>query len=336
MGRVDLVYCTIDFVHCPWYNAIMKLTNKLNLPQPLVKAVANDAYDKGHSDISVTSLLKPVQLKALEERYSEELSEDVSDRIWSLLGQVVHGILERAEETAIAERRLYVDVFPQSGVIVAAGDGTVPKSEAAVRIGGEMDRFCLKEGLLQDYKVTTVYKLRDGVPEDFVKQLNIYALILRANGEAVNKLEVVGILRDWSKGATLRDESYPEQQVVVMDVPLISDAEVAAYVVERTRLHWAAKSLKDGELPPCSKEERWAKDDVYAIMKPGRKTAVRLCNSPEGAALAMEDLPPGHFIAFRPGKSTRCEMYCPVRDKCSQFAEMKRLQTENKGDSDNE
>ena len=75
----------------------MKYTNKLNLPQPLVSAIVNDKYDSGTSDISVTSLLKPYQLRALE-RHHDKLTEDIADRIWSLLGQVIHGILERAKK----------------------------------------------------------------------------------------------------------------------------------------------------------------------------------------------------------------------------------------------
>lgn len=288
----------------------MKLTNKLNLPQPLVKAVANDGYSKGDCDISVTSLLKPPQIVQLEKRHEEEIEEDVSDRIWSLVGQSIHGILERAEETAIAERRLYVEV-----------DGW--------RIGGQMDRFVLKEGLLQDYKVTSVYKVRDGIPEDFAKQLNIYAHILRANGEEVKKLEIVAILRDWSKNAVEREEGYPEHQVAVLDVPIIPDDEVLSFMKERVKAHKEAVSLPSEQLPPCTKEDRWAKPDVWAIMKGNNKRAAKLCYSEEAAQVALETAGKGHDIEYREGVSTRCEKYCPVKKFCSQYKKM----IENKGEN---
>jgi hypothetical protein len=294
----------------------MKLTNKLGLPQPIVKAVSNDGYNSGDCDISVTSLLKPPQMKALENLFEEQLEEDVSDRIWSLLGQVVHGILERAEETAIAEERLYIDVN-------------------GWRVGGQMDRFLLKEGILQDYKFTSVYKIRDGVPEEYAKQLNIYAHILRKNGKNVNKLQIVAILRDWSKNQYMREgDPYPAQQVVLLDVPIIPDEEVAAYVEERVSLHKAAASLSPHELAdqtPCSSEDRWARGDVWAIIKKGQKKATRLCQSEDAAKLALESLGTGYSIKFRPGENVRCRSYCSAARFCEQY---KKLESQNKGDDD--
>src|SRR6202142_1696526 len=111
----------------------MKYTNKQNLPQPIVKAVTNDSYNSGDCDISVTSLLKPPQMLALERLHKDDLEEDVSDRIWSLLGQVIHGILERAEETAVAERRLYIDIFPTGKCLKWEGH----RSKKAIRLGLE-------------------------------------------------------------------------------------------------------------------------------------------------------------------------------------------------------
>jgi len=283
----------------------MKLTNKLGLPQPIEKAVANDGYDSGDCDISVTSLLKPPQQRTLEVRHKEDLTEDVSDRIWSLLGQVVHGILERAEETAIAEERLFIDV-------------------EGWKIGGQMDRFLLKEGLLQDYKFVTVYKVRDGIPEEYARQLNIYAHILRKNGKKVKKLQIVAILRDWSKNQYMREgEPYPAQQVVLLDVPIIPDEEVAEYVKERVLLHKEAASLPSDKLPECSKEDRWAKDDVWAVMKKGNKKAVRLCNNEEAAQLAVEAAGPGHYVQFRRGESIRCKSYCLAAPFCQQYKKIK-------------
>jgi hypothetical protein len=295
----------------------MKLTNKLNLPQPIVKAVSNDGYNSGDCDISVTSLLKPPQMLALEKRFGDQLEEDVSDRIWSLLGQVVHGILERAEETAIAEQRLVVEV-----------DGW--------KVSGQMDRFLLKEGILQDYKFTSVYKIRDGVPEEYAKQLNIYAHILRQHKRTVNKLQIVAILRDWSKNQYVREgDPYPAQQVVLLDVPIIPDEEVAAYIAERVALHKAAASQSPEELAqlsPCSGEDRWARGDVWAVVKNGQKKASRLCQSKEAAELAVEALGSNYTIKFRPGENIRCKSYCVAAKFCEQY---KKLQNNGEDEDEN-
>lgn len=276
-----------------------KLTNKLDLPQSLVDAVKNDSYSKGDADISVTELQDPPLMRQLKKKHSEEIEEDVSDRIWSLLGQVVHGILERADNTSIAERRLHIMV-------------------EGWKLSGAMDRFVLKDSLLQDYKLTTLYKIKGGnIPEEWAKQLNIYAEILRQNGDVVKKLEVVAILRDWSKSAARREgQEYPPNQVMVVDIPLVDSKEVVSYIQERVKLHQEGDKGNYGE---CTKEERWAKDDVWAIMKTGNKRAVKLLFSEEMAKSALDVYGKGHYIEFREGENVRCASYCSVAKFCPSY-----------------
>ena len=87
----------------------MKITNRANLPDALVRAVANDPY-VGGGDVSVTTLIGPPQIHYLRHKYENDLEEDAIDRIWSLLGQAVHTILERAEQLGLTEKRLYMPV----------------------------------------------------------------------------------------------------------------------------------------------------------------------------------------------------------------------------------
>ncbi len=83
-------------------------TNRANLPDAIVAAVVNDAYTKGNAEISVTGLLKPPRQAVLEAKHQDEITQDVSERVWSLLGQSVHSILEQANRRGIAERRLSI------------------------------------------------------------------------------------------------------------------------------------------------------------------------------------------------------------------------------------
>lgn len=275
----------------------MKLTNRLNLPQPLVDAVANDSYNRGQAHISVTGLLRPPRVAALEEAHADELEEDASDRIWSLVGQVIHGVLERADQTGVTERRFSIEV-----------EGWT--------VSGQADRFL--RGLLQDYKFVTAYKFKNGgVPEEFEQQLNCYAELHRRNGHDVKRLEIVAILRDWSKMEARRDPAYPQQQVIIRQVPLWTQAKAQAFIRSRVILHQQARV----RLPECSPDERWAKPDVYAVMKRGRKTAVRLYESRE-AAESHVGSDGSLFIVFRPGVSVRCENYCSVSSFCSQYAKL--------------
>lgn len=278
----------------------MKLTNKLNLPQPLVDAVKNDGYTKSGADISVTELLLPPMLRALQVKHEEELEEDVSDRIFSLLGQVVHGVLERAEKTGIAERRLSVEVN-------------------GWKISGGMDRYDSKNGLLQDYKLTTIYKTKGGkLPEEWVKQLNIYAEILRQNNEEVKQLEIVAIYRDWSKGAAEREADYPKRQVEIIEVPLIDSKEVVQYIEDRVKVHQAASRATniEKEVEPCTPEERWERGECWAIVKIGQKKASKLCYSKEEADMYLDNYGSQYELQHRPGISTRCKDYCSVAKFC--------------------
>ena len=63
----------------------MKITNKFNLPLPLVKAVENREYSKGDATFSVTELLRPPQMWKLMKMYSHLIETDVIDNIWRYL-----------------------------------------------------------------------------------------------------------------------------------------------------------------------------------------------------------------------------------------------------------
>ena len=86
------------------------LTNKLNLPLAVVKAVTNDPYTRGDSDISVTQLISPPYQRRL--RQTVEPVEDVAERLFSLYGQLAHGLLERAglKVGSNVETRLFTEV----------------------------------------------------------------------------------------------------------------------------------------------------------------------------------------------------------------------------------
>lgn len=284
----------------------MKLTNKLGLPQPLVDAVRNDGYDRGDSDISVTGLITPPRQATLRERHEDEITEDASDRIWSLVGQVVHGVLERAERTALSEHRLYMEC-------------------EGWRISGQMDRVLIESAHLQDYKFVTAYKFKNGVaPQEFVEQMNLYAVLLRKNGIEIKTAEIIGILRDWSKPEAARDPAYPQTQVVRVPVELWEPEKAERFMRERVILHKQARV----ELPLCSAEDRWAKPDTFAVMKQGAARATRVYEN-EDEAIAHAKQTNGLYVQKRQGENTRCKLYCNVSRFCDQY---KALEASNRSE----
>lgn len=277
----------------------MKLSNKYNLPQPIVDAVANDDYDRGDCDLSVTQLWKSPRIVELERQHGDKITSDAIDNIWSLLGKAVHEILRRADTTAITEKRLFVEI-----------DGYI--------ISGAFDRMVLIDGLLQDYKVTSSWSVAKDLKEgDWAEQLNTYAYILRRHGVDIKALQVVAILRDWLKREAAKNPDYPQKQVETVDLPLWDDAVCEDRLRERVALHKAAKET----LPLCSDKERWTRPAKIAVMKTGNKRAVKLFDDEESAvAWIAEQKDSGKlYTDKRPATHVRCESYCAVAPFCTQY-----------------
>ena len=64
------------------------ITNLHNLPAAVVAAVQNDPY-VGGGDISTTKLIDSPRIRVLSAKHKDNISVDVSERVWALLGQAV-------------------------------------------------------------------------------------------------------------------------------------------------------------------------------------------------------------------------------------------------------
>ena len=270
------------------------ITNVHGLPESLVRAVTNDPYTNGGADISVTTLIDAPQIRMLKQRHAEDISVDVSERIWALLGQAVHTILERAAlrtEGMVAEQRLFAEI-------------------AGWTLSGQFDVMALETGVLSDYKVTTVYKLQD--IDKWTQQLNILRWLAYKNDAVVRELEIIAILRDWKKGEAERKESYPQTPIVRVPIPVWSLGETEEFILDRITLHqYAAK----GGTVHCTDEERWYTGTTYALMKDGGKRAIKVQEEP----FAPEQVGDGYRVEARPGEYRRCQSYCEARQFCAQW-----------------
>lgn len=285
----------------------MKITNTGGFPQALVRAVENDPYSPGDSDITVTALIQPPLISLLTEKHDDEIEVDVSERIWSLLGSAAHNILEQAAgQDELVEERYYIE-------------------DHGWKIGGKFDHLELTNGTLSDYKVTASYSVKDGGKDDWTKQLNILAYILEENGILVYDLRIVAILRDWNKNEAKRNRDYPQSMVVTIPIERWSRDTVKAYIRERVMLHQGCRILADSgdysSIPECSKEERWEKPESWAVMKKGGKRAVKVHNTPEGAESHAEALGKDYYVEHRSGARVRCEGYCSASQFCRYYQE---------------
>ena len=284
----------------------MNLTNHANLPEQIVDAVRHDPYNPAKTgDISVTRLIDSPRAVALRKRHANEVTEDVCDRVWALLGQVAHGILERSNTVFsrdMAEQRLFADVN-------------------GWRLSGQFDRLSLDDGgTLSDWKLTSTWSVIGPEPKpEWTAQLNTLAFLARHNGFKVARLEIIALLRDWSRGRAKAGGDYPPHQVARIPIPLWPQSVAADYVAASVGLHQAAEGLPDDELPPCTDAEVWRSASIYAIKKPGRKSAIKLHPTEAEAATHAAELGTTHYVEHRPGRAARCQDYCAVSGFCNQW-----------------
>lgn len=297
----------------------MKYTNVLNLPQSIVNAVMFDPYSAGPSHISATSLISPPRKRALERKHKDEITTDVADRIWSLYGQLMHHILERADEPSVlTERRLFIDRHGWT-------------------ISGQFDRHVLIDSLLQDYKFTSVYQLQknqdeladteNGAINDWTAQQNIYRLMLHEHGFNVAKMEVMALLRDWSKGrarSSKKDSGYPDRPAVKVPLPIWPTAQVEAYIEARLTVHGNAQH----ELPDCNDEERWCRphDKPWQCWVVGnQRPSFYFATNAEATAKLSEMANNSKYkdkelaVEEAPAESKRCMDWCEAAPFCSQW-----------------
>ena len=269
---------------------------------------STDHYTKGESDYSVTEILSPPRINRLRKRHYTELSSDVSEMLWMLLGTALHVVAERSEvDGHTNEERLFltIDDIILSGAIDLQRndhDGTV----------------------ITDYKFTSAWSIMNDKPE-WEQQQNIYRyLVEKVKKTPVKGLQICAFIRDFSRRKAQTDSSYPQATIQVIEIPMWTMEETEAYIKTRIELHKESKVNADWdeELPLCSDEERWMRDTTYAVKKDGRKTAIRVFDTEAEAQelLATMTAKDKAFVEVRKGEAVRCTgNYCGVAKWCSQF-----------------
>lgn len=282
----------------------MKITNKHNVPETLVALASRDYYSKGKSDYSVTEIISPPRIQRLRRLHHEEMEQDVSDMLWQLLGSALHVVAERGvAEGHITEERLIAEV-----------DG--------VKLSGAIDiQKVESDGVtITDYKFTSAWALRQDKPE-WEAQQNIYAwLVETVKGQKVKGIQICALVRDWSRREASVKPSYPQAPIQVLELPLWDSSYTEQYIKERIEAHRMSKVQADwgDELPPCSDDERWVRETKYAVMREGRKTAIRVFDTQhEADELAVKEK---GYVEVRKGEAIRCTgNFCGVAQWCSQY-----------------
>jgi hypothetical protein len=274
----------------------LKLTNLFGIPEAIVKAVELQKPKDGVWRVS--DLCSPVRQCILLRQHWDDVEEDVTDRIWALIGTSAHYIIERnAGEDVFIEERL-----------------NEPVSHSIV--SGKFDCYDAKRRKLQDFKITSVWGAVFGEKPEWVLSLNSYRWLLKKAGYPVDALEIIAIFRDWQKNKAKKGGGYPTRQAIKIDIPIMPNIEAVIY----DKVCALEKAQATGILPLCTPEERWARPTTYAVLKKGHKTAVRVYEDDTDAydAAARLNLQNKgyHYVNKRDGFDARCGDYCVVNSYC--------------------
>ena len=176
----------------------------------------------------------------------------------------------------------------------------------------------------------TFHATKSDLRNSWIREANIQSYILQMNGFPVEKIEATMIFKDWTSGRLGQGNDYPKSQMESMQLAVHRTQDIEKVIKIQLRRHLRAAA---GDVPECDDKERWADATQWVVTRPNAKKPSRVCLSEKEATdwLAMNRVKMvDGYIEKRPGKSKRCESYCPVRDVCPQWEAMRKklLQSE--------
>ena len=275
----------------------MLITNTHNLPSVFVELAQNWQYKPKPNRIGVTEFCDTPQIRYLKIKHWDELKQDVSEMLWMFLGGAVHSVLEKADiVNALTEEKLEV------------------KLSDTITLVGKPDLLHNRE--IHDYKVCSAYAFLLGSKPEWERQLNLYRWLYMQHGFRVDSLKIHAILRDWTKSKTYANDDYPEIPFQTVEIKIWGDGYLKTYIDDRLYVYTSRP------VSPCLPAQQWERPTTYAIMKKGRKSALRVLDTKEEAEKWIVDNNKDKLeIVERKGVKTRCESYCIVRNVCPQRKE---------------
>lgn len=284
----------------------MKVTNKLNLPAAFVNAVSTNRHNAAGC-FSATTLNKGAKEIILSDRHFDEITVDAADSVWAVWGTAVHALLESQPDNNFHEEYF-----------------KVPVSNSFVT--GQVDSYDMENGVINDWKTASVWKVQFNDFKDWRAQGLTYAWLLQQSGLEVKKCRFVALLKDHSKTKAKNDSSYPQSPVFIyeFDVTAADMEETAARILTKVQEIESAYKLDDDDIEPCSEEERWADGEKWAVMKNGRKTALKVLDNQLDADAMAGEMGNAYYVEHRPAISRKCGDYCKCKEFCNFYKAMKK------------
>tara|TARA_Y100001973_G_scaffold106295_1_gene183295 strand:- start:1975 stop:2901 length:927 start_codon:yes stop_codon:yes gene_type:complete len=300
------------------------LTNLDVFPIPVQRFLMDDTYDGGQmTDISATRLIDSPRISRLRSEYSHEVVEDAKRRIAAALGTAFHNLMEEySPDEWVVEERFYATVNEK--IISGQVDALAPvePKEAKKIFGKDVENPVV----IQDWKVITGFKAKMGM-EDYEKQGNIYAYLVRKNGYTPVSFVIWALIKDWKEADATRDPNYPQLPIMKYEYKLWEEEKIENYIKERVDLHFS------DAMPECSEDEMWVSKVKWEAKKKGHTRPTKLFDEEREAFSWIADQDhratkgtthEDWEITQRPSSRRRCEgNWCNVADFCDQYKKWK-------------
>lgn len=282
----------------------MKVTNKMNLPAAFVNAVSTTRHN-ATGCFSATTLNKGAKEIVLTDRHFEEIEVDAADSVWAIWGTAVHALLESQHDNNFHEEYF-----------------KVPVSKSFVT--GTVDSYDMENATIYDWKTASVWKIQFADFEDWRAQGLTYAWLLQQQGLEVKKCRFVALLKDHSKTKAKTDSTYPQSPVYTYEFEVTPEAleETRERILNKVKEIESAYKVGDDDIEPCTADERWADGEKWAVMKNGRKSAVRVFDNQQDADAMAGEMGNAYFVEHRPAISRKCGEYCSCKDFCNFYKAM--------------
>lgn len=283
----------------------MIIRNKFRYPEEVVSAAMASCYRPEPNKIGVTTLVDAPLIRHLRLTRWDDLEIDVDDTLIRLQGTGWHQFLEKHvnPETTMGEKRweLPFKDFEAGG------------NKYNILLRGVSDAYRLN-GDIDDHKLMSAWSFVFG--NDYYKQLNVYAYMIRKSGYEVKALWLNALIKDWSQYKAAQDrQNYPQRRFHRVNLPLWEIERQHEFVESRLRDHLEAPTRE------CTPEEKWQSPTKWAVRAVPNKKAYRLLDTEVEAnrmAKGMNTQQPkkNYVVEKRPGEPRRCLEFCDVRHIC--------------------
>ena len=314
----------------------MQITNKWNLSDYVIKLLGK-RYQPKKERIGVSTLIDSPRIRTLQIEKWDEITQDVSTGLTALGGLSLHTRAEKFAETdEMAEQKLEDSVdsegLPLGLTLVGKADNYKP----ARQIISITTTKLLNDNQIRDWKSMAVYGLKwpDKVRK-MTEQLNMYAWQRLIRKQAVESLYLDIYWKNWK----YEEWERADDKLYTIEFDLTSGGVVAGYPpipYTLVKLPLWPFEVQEGFIKdqieyhlqnPLHCLDRWQKAAQFAVMKEGRKSAIRVLDTYNQAfaycvnnnLYKLNEFAKGVSIVERPGLCVRCGangFYCPCWSIC--------------------